>query len=251
MDNFLNLMQERQNKIDKASSKEYLDWLINFTNKYNCWSDDTWTYKKDEIDKQDYENTILLSYFQSYINSIASKQNIFEIIGEDGDEFGFYFKINNSYYKIDTITGQGSFTTIHKLDSIDEQIDIVLLDEEVDEKILQERELVQYIIINKDLIGKIDSSKFGVHIGHACTIVAIEQGNSDVFKRWYKNGKIQKKIILKAPQKKLEELEKEFFSVRDLGLTEVDSNTLIAVSLGIMSRKQAKPYIKRLQLWKD
>ena len=57
--------------------------------------------------------------------------------------------------------------------------------------------------------------------------------------------------MLTASQKKLEELEKDFYSVRDLGFTEVEENTLIAVSLGIMTRIEAKPFIKRMQLWKD
>ena len=116
---------------------------------------------------------------------------------------------------------------------------------------LKNRELIQYIIINKDYIGKIDSAKFGVHIGHACTICAIEESPSDKFKKWYKNGKLQKKIVLTTSTKKLEELEKQFYSVRDLGFTEVEKGTLLAVSLGIMTREQAKPYIKRMQVWKD
>lgn len=251
MNSFLDMINERELKIKKVSSQEYLDWLVEFTNKYNHWCDDTWLYNKNDINEVDYDNTILLSYFQSYINSIASKQNIFESLGNNGDEFSFYFKAKNNFYRIETICGQGSFTIITKLDNIDDNIDIVYLDEEMDEKLIQERELVQYIIINKDLIGQIDCSKFGVHIGHACTIVAMEEGNTDKFKRWYKNGKLQKKIVLTAPLKKLEKLEKDFYSVRDLGFTEVENGTLIAVSLGVMTRKEAKPYIKRLQLWKD
>ena len=53
-----------------------------------------------------------------------------------------------------------------------------------------------------------------------------------------------------AKTKKLEELEENFYSVRDLGFTEVENGTLLAVSLGIMSRKEAKPFIKGMQLWK-
>ena len=71
------------------------------------------------------------------------------------------------------------------------------------------------------------------------------------FKKWYKDGQLQKKIILTAKQSKLEKLEEQFYAVRDLGFTEVENGTLLAVSLGIMTRNEAKPYIKGLQLWKD
>lgn len=245
-----NYIKNRQMKEDKVRSEEYINWLFDFTNKHNFWSDDDWLYKQDELSKEEYENTTLLSYFEGYIDALSNEQNLL-YEDEDGDKIN-YFKLKNNFYKIYTYFGQGAITSIHKLkeDEIDGVI-FVKLDEEVTKEELFERELVEYVIINKDLIGKISTSKFGIHIGHACTIVAIEEGHTEKFRKWYNNGKLQKKIVLTASQKKLEELEKDFYSVRDLGFTEVEENTLIAVSLGIMTRIEAKPFIKRMQLWKD
>ena len=63
---------------------------------------------------------------------------------------------------------------------------------------------------------------------------------------WYK--KDQKKIILKAKNGQLEKLEKSYWSVRDLGLTEVPENSLACVCLGIGTREDFKETVKKLQL---
>lgn len=243
IENFFNNLKEKE---EIVKTDNYLNWLVSFTEQFNQWSDDTFINEEELITEVDSKFISLLSTFQSYIESLAIHQNIFSI---SDDYYDFYiFKLKNNYYKIYTICGQGAFTTIEKLKEI--PISYVKVDEELTEEDLKNRELIQYIIINKDLLDKVSSAKFGVHIGHACTIAAINECNTEKFKRWYKDGQLQKKIILTAPSKKLEELEKEFYSVRDLGFTEVEDNTLLAVSLGIMTREEAKPYIKRLQLWK-
>ena len=48
----------------------------------------------------------------------------------------------------------------------------------------------------------------------------------------------------------LEKLENDYYSLRDKGYTEIKQNSLTAVSLGIMTREQAEPIVKRLQLLK-
>lgn len=245
LQSYINEMVENENKV---KSTEYLDWLVSFLDIHKSFSDDTWLYDEDKISKEDYERVKLISTFFHYISDLSKEQFVPDVI-EEYDEEIYNFKLRGNYYQITTIVGQGAITFINKLE-YDENIDYVFVDEEVSSEIIKERELIQYIIINKDYIGKIDSAKFGVHIGHACTICALKEYNSNKFKRWYKEGKLQKKIILTAKTKKLEELEENFYSVRDLGFTEVENGTLLAVSLGIMSRKEAKPFIKGMQLWK-
>ena len=118
----------------------------------------------------------------------------------------------------------------------------------------KEKELVQYIIINKDL--NMSPGKIAAQVGHVCTLCAMhileykewEWEKYQIFKEWF--NKDQKKIILEAHQKVLEKLENQFYSIRDNGLTEIPSNSLTAVSLGVMTRKEAEPYVKRLQLLK-
>lgn len=240
-----NYIKEIEEKRKIVSSDTYLTWLDKFIEENNTFCDDSWLYNQEEISKESYNNVILLSHFFSYVQELANKQNILTT-SEEGDDETFYLKLKNKYYSISTIYGQGAFTNISKIDGLE----IVKIDEDVSEQEIKERELIQYIIINKDYIGKIDAAKFGVHIGHACTICAIKEGNYEKFKKWYKDGQLQKKIILTAKQSKLEKLEKQFYAVRDLGFTEVENGTLLAVSLGIMTRNEAKPYIKGLQLWK-
>lgn len=65
--------------------------------------------------------------------------------------------------------------------------------------------------------------------------------------------KVQKKIILKCPQWKLEELENEnsYIVIRDKGLTQLEPNTLTCVCVGIFDRDldNVPLWIKELKLY--
>lgn len=228
-------------KSEYIKTQQYWKWLCNILNKHTFWTTQSISCVKD-LELIDVENTQKLFSFYNYIQKLAKQQYI---IGKDNT---YIFKLNQNFYEISSLQNPKMISVMLMTDENIE--DFVKVDEPVLEEEIKERELIQYIIINKDLLGKISDSKIGIHIGHACTIVAIEQGDTDEFKEWYQNSKLQKKVVLTAPQKKLEELEKDFYSVRDLGFTQVKNGTLIAVSLGIMTRKKAKKYIKRLQTWK-
>lgn len=229
---------------DIVRSDRYKCWLVEFMQDKEKLCDDDYLYN-NHFSEEDKEYISLLGYFQNHIEELADKQNVFP----KEDDFDIYpFKLGGEYFEIVTVCGQGTFTAVSKVEFY-ENDDYIYVDEQVPSEVIKAHELVEYIIINKDLIDVISSAKFGVHIGHACTLATVAQCNTKKFKKWYKDGTLQKKIILKAPLQKLEELEKDFFAVRDLGYTEVENNTLIAVSLGIMSRKEATKYIKRLQTW--
>jgi len=107
-------------------------------------------------------------------------------------------------------------------------------------------ELIQYIIINKDL--NMSPGKVASQVGHVCTICAMSSSHEEKFGDWYWH--VQKKVILQAGQNVLEKLCDKYYSVRDIGCNEVQPNSLTAVSLGIMTRKEAEPIVKRLQLYK-
>ena len=125
-------------------------------------------------------------------------------------------------------------------------------------KLPNDNELVMYFIVNKDL--EMSKGKVATQVAHSFTgycdhllyslhnkIYHIDNGEEiDKYNNWIKQS--QKKIILKAKQSVLEKLEKEYFSVRDLGLTEVPENSLGCICLGVMTRKEAEPMVKRLQL---
>ena len=116
------------------------------------------------------------------------------------------------------------------------------------------QELIQYIIINKDL--NMSSGKIAAAAAHAattCTFIYLQSGSTVIEKwaSWYYDYK-QKKIILQAHQSFLEKYEDNlaYFRVRDIGCNEVEPNSLTAISLGIMTREEAEPIVKRLQIYK-
>lgn len=106
-------------------------------------------------------------------------------------------------------------------------------------------ELVQYYIINKDL--NMSVGKVATQVAHVATDIAVYECDDNKFYHWHKDG--QKKIILKAKESILRELvEKGFDYITDFGLTEIPEGSLTCVGLGVMTRAEAEPYIKRLQL---
>lgn len=112
-------------------------------------------------------------------------------------------------------------------------------------------ELVCYFVVNSDL--NMSPGKIAAQVAHAAVDVAVlslmhrsDKEEFDKFRQWYLKG--QKKIILRAHQKKLEELSHEFLPVVDYGLTEVPEGSLTCVTLCVMSRLEAAEHIKRLQL---
>jgi PTH2 family peptidyl-tRNA hydrolase len=118
---------------------------------------------------------------------------------------------------------------------------------------IMDKDLRMYILVNQDI--KINKGKLAGQVGHAVATMFYNQ--------WETVGKIlpimeeymnnyQKKIILSCPQNKLEELEKEgYIAIRDKGWTDLESNTLTCVNLGIIDfnniPKKVK-FIKDLKL---
>lgn len=118
-----------------------------------------------------------------------------------------------------------------------------------------------YILVNDDI--KIGKGKLAGQVGHAvCTYIYrnyIRKYDGE-FVRLTDNTlhylddymEVQKKIILKCPQDKLEELEKEgkYIVIRDKGLTQLEPNTLTCVCIGIYDRDldEVPEWIKNLKL---
>lgn len=111
-----------------------------------------------------------------------------------------------------------------------------------------ENELIQYIIVNQDL--GMSPGKIGAQVGHACTDCAIIESGRTLFNLWYKD--CQKKVVLEAHEKDMRKiLEMGIgYQIIDKGLTEIPPNSLTCISLGVMTRKIAEKYTKRLQLLK-
>lgn len=117
-----------------------------------------------------------------------------------------------------------------------------------------------YILVNEDV--KIGKGKLAGQVGHAVGTYIYR-----TFIKNYNNETIhvtdemqqqideymecQKKIILKCPQSKLEELESQnkYIVIRDKGLTQLEPNTLTCINIGIFEKDQAPEWVKQLKLY--
>lgn len=109
-------------------------------------------------------------------------------------------------------------------------------------------ELIMYIVVNEDLeMGK---GKASAQVAHACTCYLLQSNENEKIDKWF--NQCQKKIILRAHQKQMEKLEAQYpkYSVRDLGLTEIPENSLTAVCVGIDTKENMLPIVKRFQTYK-
>jgi PTH2 family peptidyl-tRNA hydrolase len=110
-----------------------------------------------------------------------------------------------------------------------------------------------YIVVNKDL--SMSTGKVAAQVGHACTeyLMDVLTGQNEAEKRkcqlWYND--CQKKIILKACSKAMSHLASEngAYPVYDLGLTEIEPDSLTAICLGIFDQENLPKTIKRLQCY--
>lgn len=231
IEEFFELIERKRSIVSKP---DYVKELIGIMNSHNLNSIDDEPYG----DFSDKENEIRgnLSYFYDYLIDLGGVEHFFE--GPFEEKY-IVFSYMSQVYFIDTIIGQGAVSILARASECRDGMDMT------PSVVFPEEELVQYIIINKDL--GMSPGKIAAQAGHVCTICAVKLGNTSAFKIWY-NGS-QKKIVLGAHQKDMEKLEADgYFSVRDLGLTEIPQNSLTAISLGIMTKEKAKTIVKRLQL---
>lgn len=122
---------------------------------------------------------------------------------------------------------------------------------------VNKQDLRMYILVNEDI--KINKGKLAGQVGHAVNVYVYRIMNKCIrymangYKKYedctdsdilgilehallddYMDGEI-KKIILYAPQSKLEELESDgLVTIRDKGYTDLEPNTLTCVNLGIL-----------------
>lgn len=111
-----------------------------------------------------------------------------------------------------------------------------------------------YILVNEDI--KISKGKLAGQVGHAVmsylyhnAIKPLQEGREIESLDGYM--KEQKKIILKCPQWRLEELELKgrFSVIRDKGYTQLEPNTLTCVNYGIMTPNALPQWVKDLKLY--
>lgn len=111
-------------------------------------------------------------------------------------------------------------------------------------------EVVSYYVVNKEL--GMSAPKLASQISHVATKIAIKYQDEEDFKEWYLDGDgNQTKIVLRGSEKelmKLIDLGWEF--QRDLGRTEIASDSLTCVGLKPMRKQEVLEkfkMVKRLQ----
>jgi len=113
-----------------------------------------------------------------------------------------------------------------------------------------EDELILYFVINSEL--NMSPGKIAVQCCHVMNLISKSMlSTSKGTMLWYKwvDKYNQKKVVLRGKQKDLEKLvDQGFYYIKDIGLNEVEPNSLTAVGLGVMWKSEAQKYIKRLQL---
>lgn len=238
---------EQNKNIKIVHSKKYLDWLVEFTESQSnkMWDEESIVYSNynSNYDKK-YAKLLLL--FQDELIKLAKEQFVLSLPTNKYESFKYHFKLRSNYYETTLLNGNGAVGVIKKINNPCNNF--IYVDEKIPPEIKKDRELIEFIIINKDL--ELTAAQYAVHISHVSTKAAMSELKTEQFKIWYQDGVNQKKILLKADVKTLENLEKKFYSSRDTGHNNIKENELIAVSLGILSRKEAKKYIENCELWK-
>lgn len=121
---------------------------------------------------------------------------------------------------------------------------------------MTEENLRMYILVNGDI--KISKGKLPGQVGHAVSsfIYHVYMKEKDFNGLYDKEVsmdeymKRQKKIILKCDQETLERLERTgYVTIRDMGLTELEENTLTCVNFGIHNLDNVPDWIKELKLY--
>ena len=100
---------------EKVSSKEYIDWIYDYVSSNKHADDESALYTYEGIDA---ENGQLLSAFLDYVEELAKQQRVL-VTPDDECEFDserVTVKINDKYFEIFRMYGQGTWTSVNLLD---------------------------------------------------------------------------------------------------------------------------------------
>ena len=105
----------------RVANKKYCNWLISFLdNLSEEYESESWAYKtlkhKKPFTKEDENNQKDLHHFYRFLHIVADIQRVKEYCDDRFfEEYEYVFKYNNQYYEYNTLIGQGSITTIKKI----------------------------------------------------------------------------------------------------------------------------------------
>ena len=107
-DKWLKEKEEKKFKLESLfSSYDYMNWLNRFTAKHENFCDDDFIYFFEELPKNDLEQVKNLALFFEGIREYAYKNYIYPNVYEYQSYYGIKDSVNEVYYKIGVIEGQG------------------------------------------------------------------------------------------------------------------------------------------------
>lgn len=236
--------------LEKNFSNKFLDCFFNLIENKGCIE-----LKKEDLTTEDDIHNYRMLKFRKYIKEKSIEQLYFPFEKTpDGDEV-YYFKLREKFFYM--ITFDEIFFENNNLDNgfdfiireVKEiPIDFIYLDEEIPLDVLQNRELVEYIIVNEKVKTNLDFLKLMNSIAKSINISSVAQiraknrkyniwfngGEKNAF--WINDKNSQKRIFLEASNEKMKELCGMFYSY-----------DIASCSLGVMNKYEAKRYIKDLK----
>ena len=105
----------KENKMkNMLSNTNYIEWLIEFTKKYESFTDNSWLYNPEELSENDFNSVSDLNLLYEIIDHYAEKNYIYPM----PCNFGNYYKIkfNNIAFEIGLIAGQGVVNFCNKIE---------------------------------------------------------------------------------------------------------------------------------------
>lgn len=118
-------IREKKEKDDKLkslfSSYDYMNWLNGFTADTKGFSDEEYLYFPEKISKDDLDKVNNLGLFFEGIEKYADKNYIYPTMYEYQSFYGVKDNVNEVYYKIGVIEGQGGSFFCERIEYTSEQ----------------------------------------------------------------------------------------------------------------------------------
>lgn len=113
-EDYIEKQKVRSEKIkDMISDTSYIDWLNQFTQDKEGFSDDQWLYFPEKISSVDRENVEMLNLFYEGINRYAEQNHIYP----KPCHFGNFYrvKLNDFGFEIGILVGQGTISFFNRV----------------------------------------------------------------------------------------------------------------------------------------
>ena len=139
--------KERDAKLKSIfSSYDYMNWLNSFTADTKGFSDEDFLYFPEKISKDDLDKVNNLELFFEGIEKYADKNYIYPTIYEYQSYYSVKDNVNDAYYKIGVIEGQGGSFFCERVEDTS-KLDFIDFNDIMNDKI---RENVEEIEANLD-----------------------------------------------------------------------------------------------------